>query len=121
MQAEDMFQSPKDSESLEQSQPAKEPAVTAAPHKPNADLVSQALPGNNALSYKEEKKLGSRQNRYGVDGDNGFGQAVSDQRAREGLLDSRQAKGAIEFTQPERSASREKSVKSPSETKSTKN
>lgn len=36
-------------------------------------LLKHILPGNHLLAEREESKLGSRQNRYGVAGDNGYG------------------------------------------------
>lgn len=45
-------------------------------------LLKHMLPGNHLLSEKEEAKLGGRQNRYGVAGDNGYGKVVEIQRQK---------------------------------------
>ena len=39
--------------------------------------VAAALPGNNMLSQQDEKKIGARQNRYGLKGDNGYSDLVN--------------------------------------------
>ena len=41
-----------------------------------AKMTKHGLPGNHILSEKEESKLGPRQNRYGIFGDNGYAQVV---------------------------------------------
>ena len=38
--------------------------------------LRRQLPGNNMLSEEEDKKYGSRKNRYGLYGDNGYGEAI---------------------------------------------
>ena len=39
-------------------------------------MVKHLLPGNHLVDEKEEAKVGARQNRYGTNGDNGYGQIV---------------------------------------------
>ena len=38
--------------------------------------IGQGLPGNHMLPYKDQQKLGVRDNRYGLEGDNGYDQMV---------------------------------------------
>ncbi len=40
------------------------------------------LPGNHLLNEKDESKLGARHNRYGLYGDNGYGEVVEIQRTK---------------------------------------
>lgn len=70
----------------------------------NPNSVAHALPGNNLLPLQDEQKLGIRQNRYGLEGDNGYSDIVKDQRKKDGLatMSDHNDGNVLDFTQPER-------------------
>ena len=47
-------------------------------------MVGHQLPGNNMLSLEDERKVMARDNRYGLQGDNGYNEIVKEQRRKEG-------------------------------------
>ena len=70
--------------------------------------MGHALPGNKLLPQQDEKKNQARQNRYGLDGDNGYDKMVDGQR---GASVGKNKESILNFTQKEKSP-RSKSVKS---------
>lgn len=75
-------------------------------HAPvNPNVVGHQLPGNKLLSLQDERKLRARENRYGLQGDNGFDEIVKEQRAKEGWPSTSQAQEetVLDFTQKEAS------------------
>mmetsp|Transcript_3879 Transcript_3879/g.3813 ORF Transcript_3879/g.3813 Transcript_3879/m.3813 type:complete len:128 (+) Transcript_3879:430-813(+) len=45
-------------------------------------MLRHQLPGNHLISEKEESRMGVRDNRYGINGDNGYGQIVEIKREK---------------------------------------
>lgn len=45
--------------------------------KVNPNIVGHKLPGNKMLSLQDERKNRARENRYGLEGDNGFDETVA--------------------------------------------
>ena len=73
--------------------------------------MKQALPGNNLLPQADEKRNQARQNRYGLDGDNGYDQMVESQLPRDGSV-GKQKESILNFTNNKQVSPRSKSVKS---------
>lgn len=44
----------------------------------NPHLVGHQLPGNNMVPLQDERKVGARENRYGLRGDNDFDKIVKE-------------------------------------------
>jgi len=69
-------------------------------------MLKHQLPGNNTLAEKEQAKLGSRKNRYGVfddqfGGENEFDQIVENRRNRQDASDRKSLTPDIAFSEDE--------------------
>ena len=51
----------------------------------NPTLTKHALPGNNLVPAEFERATKGRQNRYGVDGDNGYSEMAGQRLESEGF------------------------------------
>lgn len=70
----------------------------------DAILTGYQLPGNHLLPLEQERLVGVRPNRYGVNGDNGFSDIAATQAEREGYdLKMSQKENILDFEQPEAS------------------
>lgn len=56
------------------------------------------MPGNTMLPENETQKHGARENRYGLQGDNGYSEAVKEQRKMEDLLAPPEKEDILDFT-----------------------
>ena len=73
----------------------------------------QELPGNHLLPIQDQKMLGVRENRYGLQGDNGYNDIVKAQRLRDGIIDKSigSPENILDFTQkPESPGKSEESL-----------
>jgi hypothetical protein len=51
-------------------------------------LLKYQLPGNHLLNLEDERRISVRQNRYGIDGDNGYDEIIGFTKPpSEGILD----------------------------------
>lgn len=58
-----------------------------------------SIPGNSMLPFEDQSKLGARENRYGLYGDNGYSEMVEDQRRKEGrAFSSQTSENILNFT-----------------------
>ena len=85
----------------------KEAGITT--EKQRVKLLKHQLPGNSMLSEKEDSKLGSRQNRYGVfDSNNGdFHKVVEIERTKVAPKSAADTKKKLEITEKEATACKE--------------
>ena len=70
-------------------------------------------PGNNLLPLNDEKKFAARENRYGLQGDNGFDAIVNEERRKSGILESSKKQAGeniLDFTQKSASKKSDHSI-----------
>ena len=79
--------------------PEKNKTLKAA----NIALTKHQLPGNSVLPFEAERPLGVRENRYGIDGDNGYSDLVNQQLKKGGMTlnnrDPTLPENILDFTQ----------------------
>jgi hypothetical protein len=51
----------------------------------SSEMNPSSIPGNSMLQFEDQIKLGTRENRYGLYGDNGYNDIVHEQRKKEGF------------------------------------
>lgn len=83
MRLEDL-QSPADESAADMGQSASKSKAKSSHGKgasldfTNPNLVGHQLPGNSTLPLEDERKVMARDNRYGLDGDNGYDEIVKE-------------------------------------------
>lgn len=64
-------------------------------------LTGYRLPGNHLLPLEQQRLVGTRENRYGVQGDNGFSDIAALQAEKEGINLLGKDENILDFVQPE--------------------